>query len=73
MGNGRGKGAGKSYPLQYSGLENSMDYTGCFGVSTRAKVSGVTRNTVVPDSGFLPGAPMPLELNLRISHPGLKN
>ena len=73
MGKGEGKGAEKSYPLQYSGLENSTDYTGCFGVSTRAKVSGATRNKVVPDSGFLPGAPMPLEFNFRISHPGLKN
>ena len=25
---GRSPGEGKGYPLQYSGLENSMDYTG---------------------------------------------
>ena len=27
-GSGRSPGEGKGYPLQYSGLENSMDYTG---------------------------------------------
>ena len=26
-GSGRSPGEGKGYPLQYSGLENSMDYT----------------------------------------------
>ena len=26
-GSGRSAGEGKGYPLQYSGLENSMDYT----------------------------------------------
>ena len=26
---GRSPGEGKGYPLQYSGLENSMDYTVC--------------------------------------------
>ena len=33
LGLGRSHGEGKGYPLQYSGLENSMDYT----------VHGVTR------------------------------
>ena len=33
-GSGRSPGAGKGYPLQYSGLENSMDYI----------VHGVTKN-----------------------------
>ena len=28
---GRSAGEGKGYPLQYSGLENSMDYTVCGG------------------------------------------
>ena len=27
LGLGRSPGKGKGYPLQYSGLENSMDYT----------------------------------------------
>ena len=26
---GRSPGGGNGYPLQYSGLENSMDYIGC--------------------------------------------
>ena len=34
LGLGRSPGEGKGYPLQYSGLENSMDYT----------VHGVTKN-----------------------------
>ena len=29
---GRSPGEGKGYPLQYSGLENSMDYTVVHGV-----------------------------------------
>ena len=33
-GMGRSPGEGKGYPLQYSGLENSMDY----------KVNGVTKS-----------------------------
>ena len=29
---GRSPGEGKGYPLQYSGLENSMDYTAIWGI-----------------------------------------
>ena len=32
LGLGRSPGEGKGYPLQYSGLENSMDYT-VYGVT----------------------------------------
>ena len=35
-GSGRSAGEGKGYPLQYSGLENSMDYSPC--VCGRAKL-----------------------------------
>ena len=34
LGLGKSPGEGKGYPLQYSGLENSMDYT-VHGVTVR--------------------------------------
>ena len=44
LGLGRSPGEGKGYPLQYSGLENSMDYT----------VHGVTKSqTRLSDFSFL--------------------
>ena len=38
---GRSPGEGKGYPLQYSGLENSMDYTvpGCKELDTTERLS----------------------------------
>ena len=39
LGLGRSPGEGKGYPLQYSGLENSMDCTGHGVVKSRTQLS----------------------------------
>ena len=36
---GRSPGEGKGYPLQYSGLENSMDYTVCGVTKSQTRLS----------------------------------
>ena len=41
---GRSPGEGGSYPLQYSGLENSMDYVVCGFAKSRAELSDFTFN-----------------------------
>ena len=42
---GRSPGGGKGYPLQYSGLENSMD---CIGLVTTERLSLITWNLGFP-------------------------
>ena len=37
---GRSPGEGKGYPLQHSGLENSMDCVGCGVIKSRTRLSG---------------------------------
>ena len=58
---GRSPGEGKDYPLQYSGLENSMDYT-VHGVSkSRTRLINLKKKRILwrrkwqPTPLFLPG------------------
>ena len=43
---GRCPGEGNSYPLQYSGLENSMDYTGHGVAKSRTRLSDISLKKV---------------------------
>ena len=59
---GRSPGEGKGYPLQYSGLENSMD---CIDVALAVKNPSANAGDVrdmgsIPGSGRSPGEAWPL-------------
>ena len=56
---GRSPGEGKGYPLQYSGLENFMDYTVHVGFSCGSEVKVSACNA--EDQGSIPGLGRSLE------------
>ena len=56
-GSGRSPGEGKGYPLQYSGLENSMDYIVYRATESRTRLSDFYSLTFV-------GKVMPLLFNM---------
>ena len=45
---GRSPGEGKGYPLQYSGLENSMDYTVHGVAKSRTRLSDLYCTSTIP-------------------------
>ena len=49
---GRSPGDWKGYPLQYFGLENSMDWTVCRVAKSRTQLSGLSHS--VPHAGGAP-------------------
>ena len=52
---GRSPGEGKGYPLQYSGLENSMDYIVHGVAKSRTRLSDVHFHTMETVTDFILG------------------
>ena len=50
---GRCPGEGKGYPLQYSGLENSVDCVGCGVAKSRTRLSDFDFNFTLGECGFM--------------------
>ena len=65
---GRFPGEGKGYPLQYSGLENSMDYTVHGVTKSQTQLSDFQfHSDLVINRGFCPDSQMPAEHPAEIS------